>query len=125
MPTRRTLSWSLVAILVVALAGVWSCSKSSSPTSPGGGGTAKELDSGDISPSTSFQHRFSTAGSFPYHCIHHAIMTGTVVVSASAADTLVAVAINSIAPFPAASVKPGGRVVWTNNTIMLHTVTSD
>ena len=27
--------------------------------------------------------------------------------------------------YPAASVKPGGRVVWTNNTSVLHTVTSN
>ena len=32
---------------------------------------------------------------------------------------------SSLEPFSPASVKPGGRVVWTNNTLMLHTVTSD
>jgi plastocyanin len=49
-----------------------------------------------------------------------------VVVSASATDTLAALSItSSTSPFPAASVKPGGRVVWTNNTVMLHTVTSN
>jgi plastocyanin len=53
-------------------------------------------------------------------------MTGTVQVDAAATDTLVAVRIaSSSAPFPAASVKPGGRVVWTNNTSMVHTVTSN
>jgi plastocyanin len=126
MPTRRALSWTAVALLVVALAGAWSCSKSSNPTAPGGGGGAKELSSGDLGTGASYQHRFFVAGSFPYHCTHHpTVMTGTVTVSASAADTVVAIDINAVAPFPAASVKPGGRVVWTNNTVMLHTVTSD
>ena len=32
---------------------------------------------------------------------------------------------SSTAPFPAATVKTGGQVVWTNNTAMVHTVTSD
>ena len=115
MPTRRTLSWFVVALLVVALAGSWSCSKSSSPTSPADGGGPKELNSGDITPGTSFDHRFFVGGSYPYHCQHHpTVMTGTVVVSAVATDTVVAVDINSVAPFPAVSVKPGGR--WSGRT---------
>jgi plastocyanin len=53
-------------------------------------------------------------------------MTGSVVVNAAAPDTLVNVSIvSSTSPFPAASVKPGGRVIWTNNTSMVHTVTSN
>jgi plastocyanin len=53
-------------------------------------------------------------------------MTGTVQVADAATDTLVNVSIvSSSSPFPAASVKPGGRVVWTNNTNMVHTVTSN
>jgi plastocyanin len=125
MPTRRVLSWSAAALLVLALAGAGACSKSSSPTSPAGGG-AKELSSGDIASGAMYQHRFFVAGSFPYHCNHHpSVMVGTVTVASSAADTVVAIDINAVAPFPAASVKPGGRVTWTNNTVMLHTVTSD
>jgi len=47
-------------------------------------------------------------------------------VDSSAADTLVSVSItNAAAPFPPASVKPGGRVVWINNSAMVHTVTSN
>jgi plastocyanin len=127
MLRRRASLWALAALLVVALAGVWACSKSSSPTSPaGGGGGAKELNSGDFGPSATFQHRFMAAGSFPYHCVHHSPMTGTVTVSAAATDTVVDVSIMSAtSPFPAASVKTGGRVVWTNNTTMVHTVTSN
>lgn len=37
-------------------------------------------DSGLISPSTTFDETFETAGSFPFHCIPHSFMTGTVVV---------------------------------------------
>jgi len=124
---RHSLTWSLAAVLILASASLWSCSKSSTPTGPGGGGGAtKELNSGDFGASASFQHRFFAAGAFPYHCVHHAPMVGTVTVDASAADTLVNVSIvSSMAPFPAASVKPGGRVVWTNNTGSVHTVTSD
>lgn len=88
-------------------------------------GPNQELNSGDIAPGATFEHRFAVAGTFPYHCIHHP-MNGSVAVSATAADTLVNVIINTNdGPFPAASVKPGGRVVWTNNTLELHTVTSD
>ena len=129
MSSRRAIVRSVAATLVVfALAGTWACSsKSSNPVAPMmGGGGAKELDSGDFGSGAVFQHRFFTAGSFPYHCIHHTPMTGTVTVSAAAPDTLVAVSIvSNTSPFPAASVKPGGRVVWTNNTGSVHTVTSD
>lgn len=128
MLIRRAILSFLAVGLVVVLAGVWACSKSSSPTSPagGGGGGGLELNSGDFGPNGFYQHTFTTAGTFSYHCIHHAPMTGSVVVSAAAADSLVEVSItSSTTPFPAASVKPGGRVTWTNNTAMVHTVTSN
>jgi plastocyanin len=32
---------------------------------------------------------------------------------------------SSTTPFPGATVRVGGRVVWTNNTGMVHTVTSN
>jgi hypothetical protein len=54
------------------------------------------------------------------------MMTGNVVVSDAALDTLVNVSIISdMAPFHAASVKTGGRVRWTNNNGLVHTVTSN
>jgi plastocyanin len=40
------------------------------------------IDSG-IQTSGTFQHTFSTAGTFAYHCRVHANMTGTITVSAS------------------------------------------
>lgn len=132
MRLRQVVPWSLVAVLAVVLAGAWGCSSSnngySNPVAPGGGGGggAKELDSGNIGPGAAFEHRFFTAGNFNYHCAFHSPMTGTAVVSSSAADTVVNVSItSSTSPFPGASVKPGGRVIWTNNTGMTHTVTSN
>ena len=117
--------WLPVILTLVALAALSACgSKSSSPTGPG---TVKEVELG----------RFRTRGNVPAsvrsdrhvrttHCIHHSPMKGSVVVSEAAADSLVNVIIVSDhVAFPAASVKPGGRVVWTNNTASVHTVTSD
>ncbi len=126
MSLRRIVLWSAAATLALVLAGVWACSSSnnSNPTAPSGGGP--ELNSGDFGQNAQYQHRFMTAGAYPYHCIHHPPMTGSVTVSDGAADTLVNVSItSSTSPFPAATVKTGGRVVWTNNTAMVHTVTSN
>lgn len=119
--------WLSAILLSAALATLSSCGSS------GGGGyttgpgpTGKELNSGNVAPGASYQHRFATAGTFAYHCIYHAPMTGSVHVSASAVDSLVQVNIvSSTGPFPAATVKVGGKVVWKNNTGMDHTVTSN
>lgn len=119
---RNVTRLSLTAlVLTLALATAPSC-KYDAPTAPAG---PKELNSGDFGSGDSFQHRFAAGGTYPYHCIHHA-MRGTVRVMDTATDTLVNVSIvSSSAPFPGATVKPGGRVVWTNNTPDVHTVTSD
>ena len=116
-----------LALLTLLLVSAAACSGNNGynapPTTPG---NTLELDSGDLGNGASYQHVFNTAGTFPYHCIHHSPMVGSVVVSASATDTLVNISIvSATSPFPAASVKPGGRVIWTNNTAMLHTVTSN
>ena len=118
------LRWALPVLMIVALAAANSCTsgKTSYPTGPN---PSLELDSGDFGPGAMYRHRFASAGTFAYHCIHHAPMTGSVLVSGSATDTLVTVDIvNSAAAFPAATVRPGGVVVWTNSTGMTHTVTS-
>src|SRR5580765_8465365 len=102
-------------------------------TSCGGGGggntmapPAKEMNSPDFGNGGSFVHTFAAAGTYNYHCIHHGAMTGSVVVDASAAGTTATVNITSSSvPFPAASVKPGGTVTWSNNSGAVHTVTSN
>ena len=38
------------------------------------------FNSGDMGNGKTFSFTFSTAGSFPYHCIYHSGMTGTVTV---------------------------------------------
>jgi len=127
VPTE--LKWWIPALLLVGVLAAWAACgnddySSGSPSSPPSG--KLELNSGDFGPGASYQHRFASAGTFPYHCVHHSPMTGSVNVSAGAVDTLVSVSItSSTSPFAAASVKPGGRVVWTNNTGMIHTVTSN
>ena len=118
----------LAAILVAAaLAATSSCKSGGSPSySTNPMPTARELDSGDFGPGGTFQHTFATAGTYAYHCIHHSPMTGSVVVSANAPSTTASVSItSSVMAFPAASVKPGGTVTWTNNSGLVHTVTSN
>jgi len=39
------------------------------------------FDSGNLSPGASFAFRFNTTGTFNYHCGHHSIMRGTVIVT--------------------------------------------
>jgi hypothetical protein len=128
MTRRPSTSWFPAILLSMALAALTSCSSGKSGSAPTGPGaiTTPELNSPDFGAGGMFQHRFTTAGTFGYHCVHHAAMTGNVVVSASAPDTVVNVNIvSSSMSFPAASVKPGGRVVWMNNTSAVHTVTSN
>lgn len=125
-------TWLPAIVLAAALASATSCSSGgdNGPTGPGGGGGGGggglEMNSGDIGFHGTYQHRFFTAGTFNYHCVHHSPMTGTVTVNDAATDTVVNVSIvSSTTPFPGATVKTGGRVVWTNNNTMVHTVTSN
>jgi plastocyanin len=39
------------------------------------------FDSGNLPQGQSFSYTFATAGTYPYHCTYHAMMTGTVVVT--------------------------------------------
>jgi plastocyanin len=125
---------ALAASAVIALTGATSCSNGGNgyngpPTAPPPGA---ELNSGNIGSSGTFTHRFFSAGTFPYHCTLHAVMTGaSVVVSASApaADTSKAVSILSMSTPPyfspqSVTIRPGGKVVWTNTDGTAHTVTS-
>lgn len=122
----RMQAWMFVLLLSAVITMTSSCGSSSNNNYTTNPGTPKELNSGDFGQGGTFQHRFATAGTFPYHCIHHTPMTGSVVVSDAAPSSDVTVTIvSSSAPFPAATVKPGGQVTWTNSTVMVHTVTSN
>jgi len=121
---RNTKQWITVLVALTLVAAMACGGSSGSTTSPGNG--KLELNSGSFGPGHQYQHRFATAGTYHYRCLFHSPMTGTVNVSAAAIDTLVNVNItSSTSPFPGASVKTGGKVVWTNNTGMNHTVTSN
>ncbi len=39
------------------------------------------FNSGDLAPGHSFSHTFKRVGKFPYHCMIHTFMKGTVIVS--------------------------------------------
>ncbi len=125
MNMRRTwiAAGTLGLLAVVALIG---CSKNKS-TNPGGGGGTVELGS-TLPPGGSFNHPFAAAGSFPYHCSIHPIMTATITVATGGADSAV---VNITGPTAngfqpqTVTVKVGGSVRWTNSSSQTHTVTSN
>jgi plastocyanin len=123
----RTGRWMAAILVSAVLATASSCKGGgygSSTTNPMP--TARELNSGDFGQGGTFSHTFAVAGTYAYHCIHHSPMTGTVQVRDDAPGTTAAVNItSSVMAFPAASVKPGGTVTWTNNSGVVHTVTSN
>ena len=84
--------WFLAIALTLALAAGTSCNsgyKGNStgyPTSPGPG-TPKELNSGDFGAGAHYCTGAPLARTYPYHCLHHGPMTGTVEVNANATET--------------------------------------
>ena len=130
MKSIRIVLWSAALVLLIAGLAIQACSKSNSKvTNPGGGGGGTDFNSGNIGSGGTFDHVFSTAGRFPYHCAIHTVMTGdSVIVDAGSSVTSVNVSIVSAsAPGfspPIVTVKTGGTVHWTNNAGSTHTVTS-
>jgi len=114
--------WPIV--LLLALAGVMAaCSKSDKGTNPMP--TTEPFESGDLASNAAktFVHIFNTSGSFGYRCRHHSSMTGTIVVTAGAGDSVV-VSIGDLFFNPSsATIKPGGYARWITGTTTLHTVT--
>jgi len=124
MDMRRRLTPVMTFWLIAMIALVASCGKD--PVSPGGGGGAKELNSGDLAGNNAgvYAHTFNTMGTFDYHCIHHS-MSGRVVVGAGApVNAAVTIGDNSFSPTPL-SVPQGSTVTWTNGGNSVHTVTSN
>jgi len=56
----------------------WLNSDNTAHTSVANNGVA--FNSGDIAPNARFNFTFTTAGSFPYHCVIHPNMVGTITV---------------------------------------------
>ena len=85
-----------------------------------------ELNSGNIAPAGTYEHRFFTDGTYPYRCTLHTGMNGSVVVSSAATDTTAAVGMTAGNQFTPATVtiKTGGKVTWTNSSGVNHNVTS-
>ena len=124
MNTRRSIPLAAATLLFVML-GIIGCSKSDSgPTAP----TGTTFNSGTIAPAGAFQFVFPTEGHFPYHCSIHPVMQASVHVVAGGADTArVDIANSTASGFQPqlATVRPGGRVIWSNISSASHTVTSD
>ena len=49
--------------------------------------TGADFESGEIKPGQSFNHTFSSPGTYDYHCSIHSSMTGQVVVTGGGAST--------------------------------------
>jgi len=119
--TRIAIALGLAA--AVAAAGCGGDSKKVTNPPP-----AKEMDSPIMGHFQTYPHRFFAAGTFPYHCTVHTFMTASVTVNAGApaGDSLASVAISGNAFTPGTLIIPvGGKVTWTNNDAVNHTVTSD
>jgi plastocyanin len=50
--------------------------------------TAAQFESGELITKAQFTHTFMTPGTYPYHCLYHPTMTGTVTVLARALHSL-------------------------------------
>ena len=125
-----------LAAKALALVGVIAgCGSSSSPTSSGsgggggGGGGSLIMSSGDIQPGASYTHVFTTAQVVPYYCKYHGGpggvgMSGVITVTAGGTPSKHAFSITGMT-LPTTSVDVMDTVTWTNNTALVHTVTSD
>ena len=89
------------------------------------GGPDGVFDSGLLGPGETFSHTFTEAGEHPYFCMLHPWMAGRVVVqdppAAHVAESMIAESSYDPATV---TIDAGGEVVWTNDDLLLHTVTS-
>ena len=118
---RSILVLGLAALVATPFACGGKSSNSTAPPPP-----AKELASGDLGHLAVYQHTFANAGTFAYHCIHHANMQASITVDPASAVNALAVTISDNAFGPtSATVAPNATVTWTNNGVNTHTVTSN
>ena len=89
------------------------------------GGPDGVFDSGLLGPGETFSHTFTEAGEYPYFCMLHPWMAGSVVVQGPPAVQVAESMIAESGYDPVAvTVDAGGEVVWLNDDLLLHTVTS-
>lgn len=133
MTSTRRHSRAFVLAASLVLLGLAAC-KSGSTTDPygggGGGNPGTHFNLGPFAAGQSLSFTFTTAGTFPYHCVPHASMgmRGTVQVDAAGADSaLVQIGASGYSFTPStAHIKPGAAVRWVNaSSLTNHTVTSD
>ena len=108
-----------ILVAVTALAGCGSKDKGTNPTP-----VTEPFESGTLgttAPGNVFVHIFNTAGSFSYRCRIHPTMVSTITVQAGGADSVL-LTIRDFSFDPAAPVKVGGYVKWTNIGPSGHTV---
>lgn len=121
--TRSVLRW----VALAAVLGITACGgDDDGPTNPVPGGL--ELNSGDIAAGGIFDHTFSSAGTFDYHCTRHSEMTGNSVIVDPGSNVMSA-AVSIVGGTPGydpatVTIGVGGAVHWTNNDGTPHTVTS-
>ena len=104
---------------------VWSNDDTVLHTITGGalrnGGPDGVFDSGLLDPGATFSHTFAEAGEYPYFCLLHPWMAGMVTVQ----DPPAQVTMKTGNYDPAAiTIEVGSEVVWINDDVLLHTVTS-
>jgi plastocyanin len=127
----RLLLVPALAIVATTLAGCPAGTQSTAPAYGGGGGGTTAGPSFDLAfpaPGTSRTWMFADTGSWDYRCKAHPGMTGTVVVTATAATDTALVTLgpstNTFSP-STVTIKPTtGYVRWVNASAMtIHTVT--
>ena len=120
---QRSFVYSLMLILVLLSGLTAGCSKSDKGTNPMP--TTEPFDSGNLASNaaSTFVHVFNTAGSYGYRCKIHSSMTGTINVTANAADSAVIDIGNTFFSPASASIKPTGYARWISLTTTVHTVT--
>ncbi len=123
MTHRPRIATLAVTLLIVLVASIPACSKTT--TNPGGGGGTGPTFNSDAFSNGKFVFTFTTDGSFGYRCTIHSGMTGTVNVSSAGTDSpLVTVGSGGNVFSPATvSVRTGSYVRWVNSSGILHTVT--
>jgi plastocyanin len=81
-------------------------------------------NSGDLTHLQSYSFKFDSSGTFPYHCIHHSIMTGTITVNPAPFDTEINIWDNFYSP-QVIQINVGQSVGWVNRGARNHTTTAN